>query len=481
MKKLYYTITTLEPLIITLNSDDPNMYETLQYIRGTVIQGVFAQYYLKSKPADSEFTRLIVKGGCVFANAYPYYKKMMFRPSPFSIVKEKYQEEIVHNLLAYENADKIDEQTKGISSLVCIDSKEVHSLTIPKEIRLHNEIEDETRTSKQKILFNYQSLPTGMVFKGYLFIEEELDKGIIKSLFEQGTEIRIGRSATSEYGKVLFNWIDDQEEDTLQDGPVIMTLLSDTIIYNDYGFSSLNMADFNKYITGTTIAKNISNKSRIEGFLNVWKLRKPSENVFSAGSSFLLDKLPDNARVLINKGLGERSHEGYGQVSFNFQHSVVKDLIYAEPTRFVDNTVVPKIFPQLTASILQTTYLERAKSDIINHALKDADTNKTINPPKNHLLSRLRDMTEDIDSFTENIKKLKDIAKKQLEKSHIDNQTILNHLINRASHIDKICLLTRDINGFCVNLIPFKSELTQLYFEQYFNQLRRRNIKSEKL
>ncbi len=83
MKKLHYTITTLEPLIITQHSDDPNMYETLQYIRGTVIQGVFAQNYIKANNgiADDLFTQLIVSGDCIFENAFPTANNNLYTPS----------------------------------------------------------------------------------------------------------------------------------------------------------------------------------------------------------------------------------------------------------------------------------------------------------------------------------------------------------------------------------------------------------------
>lgn len=485
MKKLAYTITTLEPIIITRNSDDPNMYETLQYIRGTIIQGVFAQYYLKANNnfANVDFMRLIVRGGCIFANAYPIYDNKSFFPAPFSMIREKYHPEKVHNLLL----DATNEQSKGISSMVSVNSNHVHSLTIPKEIRLHNQIEDNSRTTEEGILFNYQSLPAGMVFKGHIFMDSEndIDTEAIQSLIEDDKEIRMGRSATSEYGKVRFNWLPVvSEQETKTTGRVIMTLLSDTIIFNQFGFSSLNFKDINQYIKGVTIEEKpetedeklpnmISRKARIEGFLNVWKLRKPSENVFAAGSSFLLDMLPDNADDLLNKGLGERAQEGYGQVSFTFQSATEISLKYPEPIRFGDKTTAPTSLPPLVKGILESIYFERSKSEIIGKALVDADNTERI--PKNHLLGRLKDMSNDVDSFVENVGKLKEIAQIQLRKSNVYNQTLLDHLKDRASLIEKISMLTKQVDIFVIDLTARKTELTRLYLEQYLKQLRRKN------
>jgi len=480
MKKLHYTITTLEPLIITQHSDDPNMYETLQYIRGTVIQGVFAQNYIKTNNgiADDLFTRLIVSGDCIFENAFPTIDNKLYCPAPFSIVRKKYplkndeegdnKKELALNLLLA----TIDEQTKDISSLVQIDGKEICPLTIRKEIRLHNEIDDEKRTTKDGILFNYQSLPAGMVFSGAITVKKDADETLIQKIVPDKKEIRIGRSATSEYGKVRFEWIDEAKEDArIPNKEVIMTLLSDTIIYNKNGFTSLTVDDLGKYLKGASITNSISRKSRIEGFLNVWKLHKPSENVFAAGSSFLLDKMPDNEIELAKLGLGERTHEGYGQVSFTILDPAIKDLNYNEWKEAA--LIKPIVMPALTNKIWKSACLKRKKEKIINNALQEADDTKG-KLPTNHLLGKLKDMAEDINSFSENLDKLKDIAKGQLTKSYIGNQTMFDHLKERVDHIEKTCDVTYHYEDIVFDLSDSKSEMARLYLEQYLKQLHRK-------
>lgn len=482
MKKLYYTITTLEPLIITKHSNDPNMYETLEFIRGTVIQGVFAQHYLRNNRniADTKFIRLIVTGDGIFANAYPWYKGKLFLPAPFSLVREKYKPESVHNLLI----KKTDQQTKGISTLVSAESNQVLALTIPKNIRLHNEIDDKKRTTKEGVLFNYQSLPPGLVLKGYIALRNDNDESDFKNIIANESEIRMGRSATSEYGKVRFNWLKTETkkvpkkkpeernaDGSLVNGEIIMTLLSDSIAFNQFGFSSTNIDDLNSYLENTKIVQAIFRKSRTEGFLNVWKLRKPSENVFAAGSSFKLDKLPTNEEHLLDYGIGERTHEGFGQVSFAFHPNSGQKLQFIEPLKFGDEITLPASMPALVQEIVKSAYFERAKSEIIGKALVDAKNTDRI--PKNHLLGRLRGMAVDNGNFVGNLKLLKDIAKKQLEKSHVNSQTLFDHLIDRTLHIEKICSLIHHVESFTIDLEKFKPELTRLYLEQYLKQLRR--------
>lgn len=478
MKKIYYSLTTLEPLIITQHSDDPNMYETLQYIRGTVMQGVFAQHYLKGKTADDEFTRLIVSGDCVFSNAFPRENGKTFFPAPMALVREKYflkkdeneeKKEKVHNLLVKD----LKEQPKGISSLISISDNEVTPLLIKKEIRLHNEIDGKTRTAKDGKLFNYQSLPAGMVFEGYISLKKDKDKDEIQKLINNGENIRMGRSATSEYGKVQFKWIDNKANEKPQTtGDIIMTLLSDAIIFNEFGFSSTTEEDMNVYLSDSKIEKSISRKARIEGFLNVWKLRKPSENVFAAGSSFLLDKLPSNAEEMINFGLGERTHEGYGQVSFSLLNPEITETTYRKNNNTISK---PSELPKLTEEIRDSIYFNRAKEQVINKALENADKTE----PKitsNHLLGRLKDIACNPDKLGGFLNDLRSTAKGHLEKSYLGKKNIVEHFNEVLSGKYTLYTPKEDI-VFEKNDID---QLKTLYFDQYLNQLRRLNIKKEK-
>lgn len=482
MRKLNYTITTLEPLIITSHSDDPNMYETLQYIRGTVIQGLTAQQYLrKNKNADATFTRLIIKGDCVFSNAFPVHGNNTFQPAPFSLVKEKYDEVKVHNLLLKET----DVQTKGIFNLVAIQGEEIKLLSLRKEVRLHNEIDDIKRTTSDGILFNYQSVPAGIVFKGQIAINgSDTDIVLIRELFSEG-EYRIGRSSTAEYGLVRFEWVEETVveesiEKSMKDAEVgsgsqaILTLISDTIVYNENGFSSLSKDNLSSYLKDAVVIKSISRRSRIEGFLNVWKLRKPSENVFAAGSSFLLNKMPANVTELQDSGLGERTQEGYGQVILTSVRNVKEEM---EVKKFEWDNINQENegLPSLTEKILEFSRLNRKKSLLIGQAIKDA--NLTKKAPKNHLISKLKILSQDPEAFSRNLKLLRDTAQAQLKAAYIENQTLLQFLNQRIEKFEEICLLQEIIQGIPIDFTKNVNELKQVYFENYFNQLRRNKNK----
>jgi CRISPR-associated protein Csx10 len=468
MKRLHYTITTIDPLIIATHSDNPNMTETLQYIRGTVMQGVFAQYFLK-QPGYSidEFSRLIIKGDCIFSNAFPIRGEDLFYPAPVSIVSEKYNETNGHNLLVSETS----EQTKGISGLICMKGDSIQKLSFRREIKLHNEIDDQKRTTKEGKLFNYQSIPAGIVFAGQITIRNGHDEDKIKGIMGDKTELRIGRSSMTEYGRVLFEWKESDNSEKVGENPVLV-LLSDTIIYNAYGLGSPSIADLEVHLKGSLILKSIAKPNRIEGFLNIWKLKKPSETVFAAGSVFLLDKVPGNAQELIDFGLGERTQEGYGQISFSFIEEKLEVFGILKAEYFQEQTSSSEM-PELTKRILQNILLNRKMMKLSGDALMDAEA--TQHCPTNHLIGKLKAMSQNPLNFTANLAELKKPAVRQLEKSHIGNRTMYEFIQDRIGNFSALCPLTEIFEGWPFDFSQEKANMQKVYFEQYFNHLRRKN------
>lgn len=468
MKRLHYTITTIDPLIIASHSDNPNMIETLQYIRGTVMQGVFAQYFLKQPGYSIEdFSRMIIKGDCVFSNAFPILEKDLFFPAPFSLVSEKYNETNGHNLLVSDTV----EQTKGISGLICMKGDSIQKLSFRREIRLHNEIDDKKRTTREGKLFNYQSIPTGIVFAGHIAIRDDQDEGKIKDIIGDKKELRIGRSSMTEYGRVLFEWKENDNSGAEDKNPVLV-LLSDTIIYNANGLGSTSIADLAVHLKDSLILKSIAKSNRIEGFLNIWKLKKPSETVFAAGSIFLLDKVPENAQDLIDFGLGERTQEGYGQISFSFIDEKLEVFEISKAEYFQEQTVSSEM-PELAKRVVQNILLNRKMMKLSGDALNDADN--TQNCPTNHLIGKLKAMSQDPVNFAANLAELKKPAIRQLEKSHIGNRTMYDFIKDRIENFSKLWPLTENLEGWPFDFSWEKNNMQRVYFEQYFNHLRRKN------
>ncbi|WP_269849658.1 hypothetical protein [Methanosarcina horonobensis] len=54
MYQLTYEIETLSPVLLTQISGDTNMVSTLDYIPGTVVQGIFANNYIKKRRISTQ-------------------------------------------------------------------------------------------------------------------------------------------------------------------------------------------------------------------------------------------------------------------------------------------------------------------------------------------------------------------------------------------------------------------------------------------
>lgn len=479
MRRLFYTITSVDPLIITGNSDDPNMYETLEYIRGTIIQGLFVRNYLRnSRVVDETFYNLLIKGGCIFSNAYPSFDGELYHPAPLSLVSEKLDEGKIHNLINDLDTD-FEVQTKGIPGLISLKSNKgsltLSKISIRKEIRLHNEIDDNKKTTKEGILFNYQSLPAGLVFKGSITVRNDMECQTIKEIIKDRQEIRIGRSSTSEYGKGLFEWSHESDSnDQSTDDPVVMVLLSDGIFFNENGFASCSVNNINNYIPGATIIKTIAKRGRIEGFLNTWKLRKPSENVIVAGSSFLLDRLPSNASELAITGIGERIQEGYGQVSFSLLPLGTREFSIKK-VDFPDRRAAIYQPTELTRTIIEFIMLNRKKREIILQALKDASA--TERPPTNHLIGKLKAISQIGASELKRYLKesIRKPAESQLKRAFVGNETLKDFLERRIDKFNDTFCQKTSVEDIEIHYNLQAHELQRLYFEHYFTQLRRVN------
>ncbi len=107
--------------------------------------------------------------------------------------------------------------------------------------------------------------------------------------------------------------------------------------------------------------------------------------------------------------------------------------------------------------------------------MADADqTNPLIS--SNHLIGRLKDVSKSLATFKIFLKELRSTAKNHLTNAYLGNKNLIDHF---ESLLDGTTQLFVSKDGMNVEKQDINN-LTILYFEQYFNQLRRRNIKKER-
>jgi CRISPR-associated protein Csx10 len=304
------------------------MTRTFDFIPGSSILGWCAYQYLRQiGVADKEFMRLFVHGGLIFENLYISDEKREYLPSPLSLKHPKYKHNPVINSLISPCEDHY-----SLKHYCSIDGPSVQAIQVETSISFHHDRSYQTGITTEGAVFSYESINRGQDFSGKILGTEADLQSVVKWL-NPGI-IRLGKSKTAQYGEARVSTSGIEPIEKMKDpvGFVSMTLISDTIIQNELGFSTLSIPVLqNKLNIDVTSAQIASN--RIEGILNIWHTRKPSENTFSAGTTFKLKRLPVNWQTMESDGIGERRHEGFGRVKFN----IVTEKNYT----FLNKTVIP--------------------------------------------------------------------------------------------------------------------------------------------
>ncbi len=492
MQAIRYRITSLSPLLFASNTGDPNMVATLDYIPGTSLRGMFANEYIKRKHLGAEahkddtFYRWFLKGELKITNAYivQYDNGRVYRllPIPISIQREKGDEGTAYDLLLQD--EELGIPTVGITGYGRLDGDLLYKKEVKKSLNFHHARDRVRGVAKMGLIFNYESIDEGQTFEGYIIGKSE-DLKVFNAIISDGI-YHIGRSRNNQYGKIRFEIVNKEpvefhseinlEEDSEDD--IILTFLSDTIIYNEHGYSTTDIRDLEKELN-CKIKRAFIKQSEEEGFISVWKLKTPSEVSFKAGSCFLLEN-PDIKRLkeLQKTGIGMKTHEGFGRFVFYWQGSTRLKLIKAK-----DEIKVSKPQRELTEDLkklLQNILKEYIKKQIQIKAIKEAgDFNKL---PSKSLLAKIESSVRD-KSFKNLMINLKRTARDKLERCRNKDKDLYEYLTEfsiQDEEITEIIKSTKGMERLCNEIsyqpreVEFKEELEKIYLITFLSTMRKK-------
>jgi CRISPR-associated protein Csx10 len=486
MQAIRYRITSLSPLLFSSNTGDPNMVATLDYIPGTHLRGMIANEFIKRKGLgekaheDEKFYRWFLKGDIKTTNGYivqerngEFYRNL---PIPFSIQKEK-GKETFYDLL-FQNKD-FDKQTKAVFGFATIEEGEDENKLIikgvKKSLNFHHARDREKGVSKEGQIFNYESINEGQVFEGFIIGKED-DLRELTGIISDGVYY-IGRSRNNQYGKIRFEILSKEPEEfhsevKIEEEPkddIVLTLLSDTIIYNEMGFSTTDLRELEKLLN-CKIIKSFIKQSDEEGFISVWKLKTPSEICFKAGSCFLLEGADmEKLKELQKTGIGLRTHEGFGRFIIGLQkENDIKlkdenDEEYRKP-----NSPLSEKTNELIKKVIEEYLKNNAKIEAIKKA---GDFEKL--PPKS-LLSKIK-LSILNRSFENLINNIKQTAREHLERCHNKKENLHDFL--KYFSIEKE--INFNINELEINYEPemdekLKEELKKIYLSTLLSTMRKK-------
>jgi CRISPR-associated protein Csx10 len=500
MKALKYRMTTLAPLLITNNAGDPNMVSTKEYISGTVILGALAGIYIRKNNyltnahEKPDFNNWFLNGSLKFTNAYivSYDDKNNIKnnvPLPNSIHYDKDNENDIYDLF-FTNEDKTaNKTTKIIGGFGRFDSNYLYPQKVKKSLNFHHERDPITGTTKEGMIFNYESIDSGQTFEGAIIGEEKDLSEIVQSIWKK-FELNIGRSRSAQYGRIRFEFVQEKPEDIpikTASSEISLTLLSDTIIYSKQGFSTTDKKDFEAVLkkklgkNSIEIKKTFVKTGEIENFISIWKLRKPSETCFLMGSCFLISGIDTNntekLKELQINGIGERTKEGFGRVGIHLK--INGKLTKKEYGDAPDSTIA---LPAVTKKIAEEAVKNYIRRTIEVKALDECAKFKGL--PTKSLISRLEMAVKsrNYNEFIKYVDNLRDIAKDNLKKCHNDNVTLLEFLQEKEIKIDEnirpsIGRICTEIGFNSVEDTDFMNSLYKLYFETFFSAMRKEKKK----
>jgi len=362
MEAIKVVITLNSPLLIARpENGDENSRTSLDYIPGSTIKGAVIKQYLKQKQVsisddvlqnlDSEIRKLFFSDEVQFLNGYLYSENIPSAPralpTPSSWFIEKVDKELQNTSrdiwdFTVERGALDQPKTEPRRYFWNYpedmgDERWRYSLASTDFITIiHNASSDpHQKSSTTSTVFRYQLINSGQVFCSFIISK---DKQLLKDLLVSIPEgkVWLGASSKSSYGETNFNrellsnWMEYHSSGDQQHAEIVFTLLSDLIISDDSGESSL---DFSKALQDylllpdkPALVRCFLKSDLIGGFNRKWGLPIIQQRVIQKGSCFVYktDEIlsPESSKIkeLVKWGLGERRGDGFGRIAVNLNH-----------------------------------------------------------------------------------------------------------------------------------------------------------------
>ncbi|MDD2230089.1 MAG: hypothetical protein PHY48_11820 [Candidatus Cloacimonetes bacterium] len=436
MQTLNIKIKLKSPVLFSAQSGDSTLTQTLSYVPGTSVLGLLAGRYIKSKGKTADFPRLFLRGGLRFQNLYPYTDSDCYYPCPLNVLRNKIEPKDFINVFA---TKEIKPEYKVVSSFACIKEDYVALHQPAKEIFFHHERDYQKGISKEGVVFNYEALSSEQLFIGKIIGSSD-DLLVVKELLESDPDLRLGKSKTSQYGNcrltecVLKEYLPIDSDNLKQP---LLVLLSDTIVKNTWGNSSTDTANL-ETILGVEILSSAVDQSRVETVVNAHKAKKPSELAFKAGSCFLLKGLPANYKLFAQNGLGERCHEGFGQINFVENYPGRMSLSRKSSTPAPQPATEA---PQIVKTIVQKCYELTVENYLSNKASEIANIMDARSLSKS-LVGRLESFAAD-GSFNQSFAQLRKLSVDKLKNIHLEKKNLKEYLDGIDDEIDAMLANSR--------------------------------------
>ena len=324
--KISYTIRLKSALIC--KSETGNQTETEDYIAGGKVLGLIA-----GAIEQTAYRKMMTEENIVVSNAYIKCGSTRCIPGRASWQKEKDQsfdsngKMMIFDMLYDPDFGERQMTSSGIDYI----TEDQKVMTVDTEISYHHQRPEDksigraTGNEDGSSFYQLSSISAGQTFGGYIYAGKEAAEKIIAAVGAL-KHVRMGYGKSSEFGEVDFTLdsveavCDEKEQDIEKDA--VITVLSDLILYNKQGILTAEPEVLKQYlsdllgISDLEIRNPFFNFDTVGGFNVTWKRRKPVFHAIGKGSAFILHSgCGFDMNILKNRFIGERTAEGYGEIS----------------------------------------------------------------------------------------------------------------------------------------------------------------------
>ncbi len=409
MKQLTFTVELLEPMLSTGLEGDPNAGVSADFIAGSVLRGAVIGRYLSENnlpelSLNTDERNLFFNEKVYFQNAYPLENDKSGLPVPLSWQKEKDAEDAAGFYdFCFAKVDKTKQYKNIGSPFFAFDGGNVLKIEPKKRLAVHTKRDAEKgrSTSDDGAVFRYESVAEGTKFKGTIASETEGFLTVIKDLIHE-KKILLGGSRTAGYGLAQIVCDDIFSEkisgtvEKISSGQEFTILLSSNALIRDkngHFQSELTAASLGLNEAKIEFEKVFKRNEFIGGFNRKWGLPLPQQISIKSGSIFLCRAKTDIQDSIVKnwleKGIGERKAEGFGQIAFdvNRNKSATFSFKASEPMDLTDidlknDLALSPIAKKMNERILRS----RFEAKLLEKVGKIEPANK----PRNSQISRLR-------------------------------------------------------------------------------------------
>lgn len=381
--RMRYQIS-LESAVIC-KSAQGNQAITEDYISGSKILGVLA-----GAMGSQKYRGMMALDELIVTNAYINIGGERCIPGRNSLQKEKDQpwdsagQMKVIDMLYDEGKEFIRDKQMTPANVAYISSHGIKA-EVETQISYHHQRPNDkslgraTGQDDGSGFYQLCSISAGQKFTGFIYANKKQAQLILDALENVGT-IRVGYGRGSEFGAVDF--VIDEVEDCNVNGEsptdlehdIVVTLISDVIIYNANGSLTTDTSTLIEYlqqVTGVSDIKMADGVSPYLKFVNIggfnvtWGTRKPVFDALGRGTTFIVHSDSGiDIRLLNRSFIGERVSEGYGEIlaekigscqvtirkpeqnyeeyAFNDSADIIQKLLLSEFRRMMEGTAREK-------------------------------------------------------------------------------------------------------------------------------------------